>query len=105
MDNFIVVPINAVRKGEKFTPIEKMGDIVFNPKRKKFERAWIKSRKSYVMVGRCHGIDEDGKDGLFALGDYAIVERVDDPRKTGVRTSPVRSAKATVADLLSKFAR
>jgi hypothetical protein len=75
MSNFITIPVTQVRNGEVFTPIEKMGTIVFNPKRKKFERKWIISPKSYVMVGRLHGLDQDGKDGLFALGDWAIVRR------------------------------
>jgi len=75
MSNFTTIPVTQVREGEVFTPIEKMGAVVFNPKRRKFERKWIISPKSYVMVGRLHGLDQDGKDGLFALGDWAIVCR------------------------------
>lgn len=86
---FVTVPINAVRTGEMFTPIEKMGNIIYNKRRRRFERAWQITRRAYTLAKRLHGVAADGRVGIFARGDWAIVER----------------PTLTVDDLLTKYAR
>ena len=77
---FITVPMTQVQVGEKFTPIEKRGEPIWDKRRKRWDRKWAICPESYISVGKCHGITFSGldptiRDGLFATGDWAIVER------------------------------
>lgn len=72
---FTVIPMRNVKIGEMFLPIERMGEPVYVTKKHRWERAWVKSRKSYVLTGVARGVDESGADGVFSLFDYAVVRR------------------------------
>jgi hypothetical protein len=89
--------MRQVKEGERFVPIEKQGSICWNYKTRRFEKRWTKSPTAYTQTGNLAGVDENGNDGLFAVGDWAIVER-SPPSRTPGRNS-------TVSDLLAKFAR
>lgn len=94
---FITVSIKDVKPGEYFTPIERMGAPVFVVKRKKWERKWRMSTKSYRMTSKpLHALDEEGKDAIFATTDWAVVRRA---AVTAV------SPQQAVSTLLKKFAR
>jgi hypothetical protein len=72
---FVVVPMRAVKIGEMFLPIERMGEPVYVVRKRRWERAWIKSPKSYVLTGVARGVDDSGADGVFSLFDFAVVRR------------------------------
>lgn len=86
---FIPVPMRAVRAGEMFVPIERMGEPVYVVRKRRWERAWIKADRAYVATGTARGTDETGKDGVFSLYDWAIVRR--HARPVAVR-APANSA-------------
>lgn len=86
---FITVPMRAVRVGEMFVPIERMGEPVYVVRKRRWERAWIKADRAYVATGTARGIDETGKDGIFSLYDWAVVRR---PARPTVARAPASSA-------------
>ena len=103
---FITVPMNHVKIGEFFKPIEKRGEPTWDKRRKRWDKKWAICSESYVCVGKCHGQTEDGRDGLFALGDWAIVRR---EARQDLGFKPATRAEKfgdnAVAALLRKFAR
>lgn len=103
---FVTVPMNQVKVGEFFKPIEKRGEPVWDKRRKRWDRKWAICPESFVYAGKCHGVSEDGRDALFALGDWAIVRREarqDSGFKMNARAD--KSVESTVSALLRKFAR
>ena len=96
---FSVVPLRTVRLGEKFLPIERMGNPVYVVRKRRWEREWIKSDRSYISTGIARGVDENGKDGVFSLFDFAVVRR---PVKTAVN---VNNGASKLDRLLSKYRR
>jgi hypothetical protein len=75
MKTFQTVRMTDVNAGEMFLPIEKRGEPTWDNRRKRWDKRWAKAPRSYVCTGKCQGTDESGNDGLFAVGDWAIVER------------------------------
>jgi len=84
---FSVVPLRTVRLGEKFLPIERMGNPVYVVRKRRWEREWIKSDRSYISTGIARGVDENGKDGVFSLYDWAVVRRPVPARPSASRVS------------------
>ena len=106
MSTFVTIPMNRVKVGEFFKPIEKRGEPTFNRRSKRWEKRWAICPESYTYIGKCHGIAEDGRDALFALGDWAVVRREarqDAGFKPNARAD--KFVESTVSALLRKFSR
>lgn len=101
---FITVPIKNVKAGEKFTPIERMGQPVWLIKKHRWDRKWRISSKSYRMTSKpLHAVDESDADAIFATTDWAIVEREEGGGTYNAHNQRDTSPKTVVADLLAKY--
>lgn len=97
---FTVVSIRSVKTGEKFLPIERMGDHIYVAPKHRWERRWKKADRSYVLTGVARGVDENGNDAVFSLFDFAVVRRPVKP--AGVN---VNNGGSKLDRLLSKYRR
>lgn len=97
-NEFSVVSIRSVKIGEMFLPIERMGEHVYVTAKRRWERKWKKADKSYVSTGMARGVDENGKDGVFSLFDFAVVRR---PVKDAVKNN----SGSKMDRLLSKWGK